>query len=129
MRLKLIAFLMSMMLALVGCGVLRETRPTPQPLQFNASAEQAARAMQEDHFYSDYGRGVLTVSGKVAELRQENGLYVLILETSIATRLECELGSQAPALKPGDAVRVQTPDASQAQRLPGAVRLVSCSLP
>jgi hypothetical protein len=129
MRLRFIALLVFLLWMLAGCGALRETTPTPQPLHLDATAEQAARAMQEDHFYSDYGRSLLEVRGKVAALRQVNGLTILTLETHLPERLECELSAQPPDLLPGDEVTLETQDASQAKRLSGAVRLAKCSLP
>lgn len=120
---------LALLAGLCGCSALRVTTPTPTAPLVSASAADLARAMQEDHFYSDYGRSLLRVSGTVAEVRQEGGSAILVLETGLATRTECDFGGQALALQPGQQVTVLSADASRAKRLPGALRLEACRLP
>jgi hypothetical protein len=114
---------------LAACGLLRQQVPTPQPKVMHVTADVIARAMQDDHFYSDYNPYALMVQGVVAGVRLENKDYILELVTQIDTKVICDFGSQEPNAKAGDSIEVLTPHANQAQRQPNAVLLVNCSIP
>lgn len=114
---------------LAACGLLRQQVPTPQPKVMHVTADVIARAMQEDHFYSDYDPYALMVQGVVTGVRQENKDYILEMATQIDTKVLCDFGSQAPSAKAGDSIEVLTSHANRAQRQPNAVLLVDCSIP
>lgn len=111
--------------ALAGCGLLRQPIQTPTPAPLRVTADEIARAMQEDHFFSDYGHNVLLVDGKVAAVTHQGSATILTLATAIDTKVQCDLGSSPAAVQPGDAVTVQS---AEGQRQPSAVLLVNCTL-
>lgn len=114
---------------LAACGLLRQQIPTPQAKVMHVTADVIARAMQEDHFYSDYNPYALMVQGVVTGVQLENKDYILEMATQIDTKVLCDFGSQEPNAKAGDSIEVLTPHANQAQRQPNAVLLADCSIP
>lgn len=114
---------------LSACSLVRQQVPTPQLEVKHVSADEIARAMQEDHFYSDYNPYALIVQGVVADVRHENNDYILELGTQIQTKVLCDFGSQAPNARAGDSIEILTPRAHEAQRQPNAVLLTHCSIP
>jgi hypothetical protein len=118
-----------LLLALSACSLLREQVTSPRPAVIRASADQIARAMQEDHFFSDYGHNTLIVQGTALAIRLQGARHILELKTNLDTVVLCDFGSQAPVIKAGELVTVESPDAGQAQRQPNAVLLANCSIP
>ncbi len=118
-----------LLLALAGCGLLREPTPTPAPPKVvRVTADQVARAMQQDEFYSDYRGAVLLVQGTVAGVSRQGGDSILELTTSEPTKVLCDLGNRASPATAGDAVTVQA-RAADARREPSAVVLTGCTVP
>lgn len=126
---RLLPFLLLLLLvALPACslsGVLR--RSTPTPVEVQVTADQIAQAMQEDEFFSDYRGDMLLVTGKVNAVNQKDRDTRLELETSLPTKVVCELGTQTITAKPGDSVTVQA-QAAEAERAPSAVLLKNCRM-
>src|SRR6185369_16459949 len=81
--------------SLAGCGLFRETPVTPQPTSVaHITADQAAQAMDEDRFWSTYGRSALAIQGTVAALDQQPNDLLLTLAASGPTQVVCDLGRQ-----------------------------------
>ncbi len=114
--------------AVAGCSLLRESYPTPTPAPpVTVTAEQAARAMEEDHFFSDYRGETLLVKGTVSSVEQRNGETLVRLGTSLTTDVVCDVGTGAATVKAGDSATAKS-QASDAQRSPGSVLLKPCTL-
>jgi hypothetical protein len=120
-------------LPLAGCGVFLASRPTPAsvptwpPMQ--VTADQVAQAMQEDHFYEDYGQSSLFIHGTVSAVSAQNNDAIVELASSIPTKVRCDLGHQAPAVHVGDPITVQAADPeTDAIREPSAVLIKNCRL-
>ncbi|MBA3943942.1 MAG: hypothetical protein H0X37_05195 [Herpetosiphonaceae bacterium] len=114
---------------LVACRV-RDPIPAAQlpssaPVM-HVSADQIGRAMEEDHFFSDYGYARLLVQGKVSAINQHSNHMVVQLETSVATKVLCELDTPATQVHAGETITVQSSDV---QREEAAVGLKHCSIP
>ena len=125
----LLVLLLANFSGLSACSLVRQQVPTPQLEVKHVSADEIARAMQEDHFYSDYDPYALIVQGVVTDVRQENNAYILELGTQIDTKVLCDFGNRAPQAKAGESIQILSPRASQAQRQPNAVLLADCSIP
>ncbi len=125
----LLLVLLASSTGLAACGLLRQQVPTSQPKVMHVTADVIARAMQEDHFYSDYNPYALIVQGVVTGVKLENKDYILEMATQIDTKVWCDFGSQEPNAKAGDSIEVLSPHANQAQRQPNVVLLVDCSIP
>ena len=113
---------------LTACSLLRATRLTPTPVPTtiaHVTADEIARAMQEDRFYSDYRGLILSVQGTVASISQQGNQWLVQLKTTTSAEAFCELGDQAPSLHVGDAVTVQAA-ARDAQRDGSSVILKNC---
>lgn len=119
---------LALLLALSSCGVFRETPPTPQPTNVvQISADQAAQAMQDDHFYTTYGHSTLLIQGIVAAVDQQPNHLIVTLATSRPTQVQCDLGSLAAALKPGDALTLRVTDPeNDVLRQDGALFIKNC---
>jgi hypothetical protein len=116
--------------SLTSCSLMREQIPTQTPATnspLRVTPDQIARAMQEDHFYSDYGQNQLLVQGTISSLDRQNNDLTITLSTTVATAVLCDLGNLGASLKPGEAITV-TARADQALRQPSAVMLKNCSI-
>jgi hypothetical protein len=119
------------MLSTPACSVLRQQIPTPTmdlARQVHVTADQIAQAMQEDHFYSDYGQNELVVQGTVLSVDDQKNGTTISLATRVSTGVACELGKGATRVKAGDSITVSA-RADQALREPNAVLLKNCSIP
>jgi hypothetical protein len=115
-------------LLLSACSVLRLARETPTPaptLTVRVTADEIARAMQEDHFYSDYRGKMLSIEGTVASISQQGNQWLVEFKTSDPAQAFCDLGSQAPSFRVGDAILVQA-EARDAERDGSSVILENC---
>lgn len=114
--------------AITGCGALRGTpAPTPTPAIVKISADQAAQAMTNDEFFSDYRNDILQVSGTVSAVTQVNGQTAIEMQTSIARIVRCYLDGPASAPAVGATVTVQAASAD-GQREDDAVGLQHCTV-
>lgn len=129
---RLFPILMLILLAgMPACGlnqVLRQGTPTPiLPVEAKVTADQIAQAMQDDEFYSDYRGNMLIMTGKIHAVNQNNKGTRLELETSLPTKVICDLGTQTVSSKPGDQITIQAL-AGEAERAPSAVLLKNCRI-
>lgn len=115
-------------LSLVACGSAGPPAPSPSPTPtvVRISADDAARAMAGDHFYSDYGQAVLVISGRVGEVTVTGNNSRIALTTSTAAVVLCETFG-APDVKTGDVISVRV-RASDALRDDAGVLLRSCEI-
>ncbi len=114
--------------AVAGCSVLRQSSPTPTPLPpVTVTAEQVARAMQQDEFYSDYRGATLLVQGTVSTVEQRNGETLIWLGTTIPTKVVCDVGKASTSAKAGDTLTAKA-QAADAQRSTDAVLLKPCEV-
>jgi hypothetical protein len=119
--------LLGLLLA-TGCSMLRQPVPTAAPVPPpTVTAEQVARAMQDDHFFSDYRGQTLLVQGTVSSVEQRNGETLVTLSSGLPTGVVCDVGNATAPAKAGDVVTART-QASNAQRSGSTVLLRPCSL-
>jgi hypothetical protein len=95
----------------------------------DVSASAAARAMQDDHFYSDYGDKVLVVEGTVATVESAAGGPHVALRTDTAFGLTCTVSGPAGGsqLSVGAVVSLVAIGGT-AQREPSSVNLPDCRI-
>ena len=113
-------------ISLAGCNLSALRNPTPTPLPTSVvqvTADEIARAMQEDNFYGEFSPNMLQVKGTVLSVTGSE----IELQTSVPTRVLCDLATAANGIQPGDSITVQAL-AADAQRAPSAVVLKNCSL-
>jgi hypothetical protein len=124
-----LAAMLLFLAVLPACGLLRQPvqKPAGSPPTAQVTADEIARAMQEDHFFSDYRLTTLVVQGTVASVDHQGKDRVVTLGTSIPTHVLCDLGVQPYNGKKGDAITVQSPS-SGAERAPSAVLLKNCQI-
>jgi hypothetical protein len=105
-----IGMLILLLLNLAGCGLMRQTAPTPGGSSalptLEVSADQIALAMQNDEFFSDYRGDSLIIHGVVSSISQQGNDWVVELKTNIATRVFCNLGNLSVTAQAGDAITV-----------------------
>jgi len=89
----------------------------------DVSASTAAQAMQDDHFYSDYGDKVLVVHGSVANVQSTTGGRQVALRTNTAFGLTCPSAGPQPSV--GTVVSLVA-IGGNAQREPSSVNLPDC---
>jgi hypothetical protein len=86
---------------------------------------QAANAMKEDHFYSDYKTNTLLIYGSVESVSGQSGHTLVNFDTSSTYKATCELSSSSPIPKNGSNVRVLS-EGGAALRQTSAVLLRGC---
>ena len=116
--------------SLAACSLFRQAaaEATPTPQTAHVTADQIAIAMQEDHFFSDYRSETLYVEGTISSVSQQGTTTTVVLSTSVATAVWCDLGTQTTTLHAGDAITISAPSA-EAQRANNAVLLKNCTIP
>jgi hypothetical protein len=115
-------------LTLGACATPAASAPSPSatPTIVRISADDAARAMAGDHFYSDYGQAILVISGRVGDITVTGNNSRIALVTSTAAVVLCETFG-APDVKLGDAIQVRV-RASDALRDDAGVLLRTCEV-
>ena len=115
-------------LSLVACAAAGPPAPSPSPTPtvVRISADDAARAMAGDHFYSDYGEAILVITGRVGDITVTGNNSRIALVTSTAAVVLCETFG-APDVKAGDAISVRV-RATDALRDDAGVLLRSCEV-
>jgi len=93
-----------------------------------ATPDELAAAMQNDHFYSDYNEATLVVRGVVASIAGDGPGAVLQFQTQGVYQTRCQLDHYPSTVHPGDTITVVAEGAT-AERLPTGVLLKGCSLP
>jgi hypothetical protein len=115
--------------AIVACAAPAATAPSPSPTTtiLRITADDAARAMAEDRFFSDYGQAILVISGQVGDVTASgNNNTRIALMTSTAAVVICETFG-APAVQTGDTIQVRV-RATDALRDDAGVLLRSCEV-
>ena len=95
----------------------------------DVSAADVAQAMQDDHFFSDYGGKVLVVHGPAASVHSDGSGYTVSLGTGTAFGLTCTVTSP-PGVRPpavGSVITIVAPGGT-AQREPSSVDLPDCRI-
>lgn len=89
--------------------------------------DQAASAMQGDHFYSDYRENTLMVSGTVSSISKNSNDSLVTFETGSPFKTRCDFGSTAAAVHRGETITILS-EGGSAQRQASAVLLKGCIL-
>jgi hypothetical protein len=124
----IVPLLMSFLLP--ACSLFRETAPMPTPDPSSivqTTPDEIAKAMQDDHFYSDYRGLTLSIKAIAASIDLQGNDWMINLQTTEPEKVFCDLGSQKPDIKTGDAIVVLAA-ASDAQRGNSSMILGNCSL-
>jgi hypothetical protein len=118
-------------MSLPACGLLREPVATPRPTTVaQVTADQVAQAMDEDRFYATYGHSTLLIQGTVAAVDQQPDDFIVTLATGVRTKVLCDLGNKAPAVKVGEAITIRSANPEQdVARRDAAVLIHNCTIP
>jgi hypothetical protein len=114
--------------AAVGGFVLGDIQSVKGIAVKRATPQQLAEAMKGDHFYSDYRKSALLVSGTVASVTRSSGHLVVGFRTGSTYGASCDLGALTVAPRVGETFTVLTVGQA-AERLPAAVLLRDCVVP
>jgi hypothetical protein len=114
--------------ALAACAAPGAAGPSPSatPTIVRITAEDAARAMVADRFFSDYEGAILVISGRVGDVVPSGNNARIALTTSTAAVVICETFG-APSVKSGDTIQVRV-RGSDALRDDAGVLLRNCEL-
>lgn len=94
----------------------------------NVSAHQAAQAMKNDEFFSDYKENTLIIRGKVSSATKQGAGTKVGLETSSTYQLFCDLSNDSSNFKVGDNIVIEAIGGS-AVRQSSAVLMPDCVSP
>ena len=100
--------------------------PSARPTIVRITAEDAARAMAADRFFSDYDQAILVISGQVGDVAPSGNNARIALTTSTSVVVICETFG-APSVKTGDMIQVRV-RGSDALRDDAGVLLRNCEL-
>jgi hypothetical protein len=113
-------------LLVVGAGVtgfvLGDIRAARALTVQRATPRQLAEAMKGDHFFSDYGRSSLIVTGTVSGVSRRDGDIVVAFTSGSSYGASCDLGTASLAPRVGESLTVVAPGGA-AERLPAGVIL------
>ena len=114
--------------AVAACTAPAASVPSPSPTStiLRITADDAARAMAGDRFFSDYGQAILVISGQVGDVTVSGNNTRVALRTSTAEVVICETFG-APAVQAGDPIQVRV-RATDALRDDAGVLLRSCEV-
>jgi hypothetical protein len=90
--------------------------------------DQAASAMKEDHFYSDYGPRTLLVKGNVSAVYKTSDDLVVTFRTNSDFKTICDFGNSSAAIQPRQTITALS-EGGSARRQSSAVLLTHCVLP
>jgi hypothetical protein len=115
--------------AIAASSWIARQRALEQLSFVDVSASTAARAMKDDHFYSDYGDKVIVIRGTVASVHNAGNEVVVSLQTDSSFGLTCTLTEPRTGTKPvvGDDISLVAPGGA-AQRESSSVSLPLCRL-
>ncbi len=126
-----------LVVSLAGCDLLREPQVSAPPNATlpiilpttHLTADEVARAMQEDRFFADYGNNTLLIEGKALSVnRQENDLIVT-LDTSVEIKVLCDIGNHSSSVQVGDTVTIKSDlPRRDASRQTSAVLFKNCTI-
>jgi hypothetical protein len=92
-----------------------------------ATPDQLAAAMRNDHFYADYNEHTLLVHGLVASVASGGGGGELQFQTKGAFTTSCAFDQYPGTVHAGDTI-VVVAEGATAERLTSGVRLKECQL-
>jgi hypothetical protein len=120
-----------LLICLSACGLFREPLATPRPTTVaQVTADQVAQAMDDDTFYATYGQTSLLIQGRVAAVDQQANHFIVTLATGVRTKVQCDLGNKAPAVRVGDTITIRSANPEQdVSRLDAAVLIHNCTIP
>jgi len=87
-----------------------------------ATPDQLANAMKDDHFYSSYKENTLIISGSIDSVQSD---HLITFKTSADFKTKCDFGKAVANLHHGDSMTVLS-EGGSAKRKPNAVLLTSC---
>ena len=95
----------------------------------DVSASAAARAMQDDHFFADYGDKILVVHGTVENVQGHGGSREISMRTDTQFGLTCTVTALSEVGQPaaGTVISVVAPGGA-ALREPSSVNLTDCRI-
>ncbi len=125
--------------SLSACQYLREPRTTAPPVAspnpalpvVHATADQVARAMQADEFFSEYGQSTLLIQGTVFSVkRQDNSDLIIGLDTTVPTKVMCNLGRYLGIVRVGTIITIQSAYPQRdASRQASSIMFNNCTIP
>lgn len=122
--------------SLSACAFLREPTPSPQPIVtpifpiVRVTADQIARAMEQDQFFSQYGESTLLIQGTILLVNQQDNHFMVELDTTVPTKVWCDLGNHSSVVEAGDRITIQSAFPQRdALRQASALVLRNCSIP
>ncbi len=133
-----LAIILLLLAMLSACQYLREPSPTPAPIPspnpaypvVHLTADQAARAMEDDEFFSDYGQSTLLIQGTVSATRRQDADLLITLDTTVPTKITCDLANYLGIVRVGDTVTIQSAyPRRDASRQGSTLMLKNCTLP
>ena len=119
---------------LAGCGSRQEPAPTVRPLPTfptaHVTADQVARAMQQDAFFANYGQSSLLIQGTVVSIDRRGNDLIVVLDSTVPTKVACDLGNRSSAVRVGETITVLSANpGGDASRDAGMVLLRNCRIP
>ncbi len=138
MVLRRFVIMIVLVASMAACSLLREPQTVSPPnatlpIVFptvHATADQVARAMQEDRFFADYGQTTLFIQGTVLSVDKQDNNVIVALETSVPIKVLCDLGDHPTTAHVGDSITVKSDYPQRdASRQSSAVMLKNCGIP
>lgn len=128
-----VGILVAILTSLAACGARPGAPSTvlPEPTfpVARVTADQVARAMQQDRFFAAYGRSTLLIQGTVSAVDQRGRDLVVELGTSGPARVQCDLGARVSTVRVGDAITVESVNPQRdVSRVGAAVLLRNCTI-
>jgi hypothetical protein len=126
-----LAFLAGLLALAVGCRLSRPASPAASPapdaVVTTVTADDVARAMQEDRFFAQYGQTPLRIDGTVLAVTKDGNGRGVELNTSVSTKVWCDTASMTPAIEVGSTLTVLSMNPrSDASRDGPAIRIANC---
>ena len=126
---RIILYVAGLLVLLIVCGIfyfLGDKSAVQSMTIKRITPDQAASAMQGDHFYSDYRLNTLIIKGQVASIAQVDGARRVTFKTSSSYHAYCDLAADTQTPKVGSIITVLS-EGGPAVREPNGVLLVACT--
>jgi hypothetical protein len=125
---------LALLAGLAGCQAQQELprpiAPTPTQPTVHVTADEVAQAMQQDAFFSTYGQDSLLIQGTVVSINRNGSDLIVVLDSAVPTKVECDLGSRESTVQVGETITVLSENpGSDASRDAGMVLLRNCRIP
>jgi hypothetical protein len=86
--------------------------------------------MQRDEFFANYGHSSLLIQGTVVSIDRHGGDLIVVLDSTVPMKVECDLGNRESAVRVGETLTVLSENpSSDASRDAGMVLLRNCRIP